>query len=63
MLMADTGRWNGFGETRPAMLENVTPEVELPSVGELKVIVDGCCRTENIKVLFMTRRMHCGCMT
>lgn len=63
MLIADAGRWKGFGDTRPDMLENVTPEVDPPSAGELILSVDGCCRMEKIKVLFATRRMHCGWMT
>ena len=61
--MADVGRWNGFGEARPLIFENVMPDVELPSAGELSVRVDGCCRTEKMKVLLTTRRMHCGCIT
>jgi hypothetical protein len=63
MLIADAGRWKGFGETRPEILEKVIPDVELPSAGEARLSVDGCWRMEKMNVLFATRRMHCGWMT
>lgn len=60
MLIAEVGRWKGFGETRPDMFEKVMPFVELPRAGDASESVDGCWRTEKMNVLFTTRRMHCG---
>jgi hypothetical protein len=55
MLIADAGRANGLGEARPWMA-GLGSGVLLPSD-------DGCCRTENTKVLLRAMFAHCGCAT
>lgn len=63
ILIAEAGRANGFGETRPEVLEKEIPVVDCEREGEAMVMVEGCWRTEKMNVLFATRRWHCGWRT
>lgn len=64
MDMADEGRTKGAGEVerRPnAELLRAEALLEPPQVsGEKRESEEGCWRTQNTKVLLMTRRLHWG---
>ena len=69
MDIAEEGRVKGAGEVErnpkaellraDALLELLAPQVS----GEKREREDGCWRTQNTKVLLMTKRAHCGCAT